>query len=244
MASRVKEILVNGASDSKLREMVEGKPGPWLTVNDPVDVDIFFDGVFVVEDIYIQFWALSFPDKIVCFLDGEVERQNSSWISLGKPDSISRGVDMEVAYSGIKREAYRIRLSLSGGQADRFYHRYMIGVKELRLTVSERAVPIVSEPVPSAGAQEEIDTKKELAIRHDRLFLFPQFPQVLQALYQTSKSPWRILSLKSRHAERMLERGLCEEFVGKHVLRPYTSPCGTSVPSRTDMLELLGRYSG
>ena len=243
MRPHIREILVNDKIDPVLQGVVTGSGDLWLTAQDDVDVIIIFDEVLYVEEVYIQFWALSYADKIVLYFERIAAGAQSCWNRVGEPVIVSDGVNREVKYAGMNFLTSKIRLRLSGGHLDTFYRRYMLGIKQLiastkflgldKPDISDHKTETAAPLHP--GSNETRSTMR----RRDPLFVFPSSREVLRALYQNRRSPWRILSLQSRHAERIRERGLIEDPVGKHVLIRYTSPTSVSVPSRSEALERL-----
>jgi len=249
MTSTVKEILVNDKNDPFLSDLISGTCDKWLSVLDKCDIVVIFDSPRSVKGVYIQFWALSYPDNILLYFDEGSSENDPKWISIGSPEILSGGVNREVEYDSRNFVTSKVMIRLSGGHVDTFYQRYRLGIKQLRITSeSINTSPSLKEAVPNDDPDRTIGNTSESmhrrSLHRDPLFIFPPLNHVLKSLYQQQQSPWRILSLNSRHLERMTERGFLEEAPGKYILRRSTSPCCRSVPSRQDVLDRLRLYSG
>ena len=237
----VKEIYVDGALNETLRFQEGSSRSPWMTSKDSAQILFVFEQVVQVSSIRLQFWVLSYSDEITVHLEipSGIKHEWKSVFTLnvaGEPPALNRVVDI----SGPLEPATGLRIDLRGGHPDPFYQRYRIGLKHLSLDARASKVP---DPETSTTTDIKQPSYEGTALKGDRkrrapLYAFPDAAVVLKAVDQTERSPWRILTAKSRHKEKLEGRSMNNKDLGMHLLPRFTTPSKWTIPSSADIHSL------
>ena len=244
----VKEIHVNGVIDPSLSGLIAGDELSWRTLDDSVIIDLFFEGLCIIESVEIGFWAMCFAESIRLFYWSTESSHGPCWTLLStEADAISSGnIDRTVSFTCMRAGTDRLRIEMSRGHVDEFFHRYRIGVRSLKCEgVKVKSITPSSSQAASrvrantSPAYMRVSRSSSRMIR-DSVFQFPDGFAVLDAISQTASSPWRILSAKSKHSERLRET-VGDKYIrnqDRYLLRPLGSASQLSLPSRSDILRL------
>lgn len=243
----IKEIHVNGELAPELLHLFRIQTLPWRSLDDSVTITIYLDSFCTLSSFGFQFWAMCHADSVRIAYGSITASGDCSWVSLPSDaiklseSVINRTVD--VVKPGFACD--RIRIEMSHGHLDGFFHRYHIGIKRMNIEATHlsRATPdpIVEEGSKVVQLTAPISIKPtpmtsgRRTMRRDPLFVFPQAAGVFAALYQRRTSPWQLLSAKSRHKEKIRER-LSQPPEERYLLPRLGTPTNSSLPSRGDVL--------
>ena len=243
----IKEIHVNGELAPELLHLFRVQTVPWRSLDDSVTITIYLDSFCTLSSFGLQFWAMCHADSVRISYGSNTGSGDCSWVFLPSDamkcsaNVINRTV--EVVKSGFACD--RIRIEMSHGHLDEFFHRYHIGIKRMSIEATpisrvtpDAIVEEVSKVVPLTAPISIKPTPKtsgRRTMRRDPLFVFPQAVDVFAALYQRCASPWQLLSVKSRHREKIRER-LSQPPDERYLLPRLGTPTHSSLPSRGDVL--------
>ena len=245
MTLPVQEILVDGKPDQQLMSLVDGNGEVWRSLDDCVTITLAFAGMSVIRSMYLEFWAVCHADSIRVYYDGQTHGSESSWQILGgEGDCVIEGsVNRRIFLQDIGVTTRKLKIELSHGHLDTFSRRYRLGLKNVEIG-GYPATPLDADSEPTF-----IDTNKPVPVneiytpgtvkrvrRRDPLFVFPAADVVMAAILQTGTSPWRLLSGKSNHKQKLV--GKLGEKPRLYILPRLGIPSLTSIPSRSDILRL------
>jgi hypothetical protein len=244
---KVKEILVNGRVSPELLLLVSGGDVIWGTSLDSVDIVFIFASLIQIELFELEFWMNCIPDEIQVFRLNESESSLPNWdrIRFHRVNS-----DQTEGYRVFKCKralfpTRRLRVELSGGQADPFSKHYKLGLKSIRMEVFESIQAVSELPIQAEVAQvsEAVDpvlhSYRDL---HDYnrklapLFAFPDSKNVLRVVNDQHTHPWKELRKGARYRDKLACRH--KEGINRYLLPRLTTPSRFTVPCHEECEQL------
>jgi hypothetical protein len=236
----VKEIHVNGEPSKDLHDITRGVNALWRTMDDPIEVVVLFEDVVEISRIEVDFWVTCVPKKLHIYTDREVGRDKMTWAirATEKAAMVFGVVNPTMRFEGPFPPTSRLQMCFSGGQLDPFYRLYRYGMR--RLTISGSKLPKDEEPSQKLSALVPSSTKSldslDKLLRVSKkmvspLYAFPDSRTVFSAIQQRRESPWKLLSYKSRHKQKLEERLKQKDSKPRFLLPRFYPPISNSIPS-------------
>lgn len=234
----VKEIYVDGALDPDLKLCLLPEGHLWRWLQDSVSLSFLLDTLHVIESIEIHFWAISHADAIELLYEG-TEGTKELFQRVSPQIENSGNVGRVLRFSCPLTPVQRFTIRLSGGHLDPFFYRYRIGIRRLKIGKHRVAKPenmVASTKAAYERLDHPLSEEKQLSKQTIRRnpkskYTLPEARVVMDALSQSDRSPWKILSGKTSLGETS---GIQKSM--RYILPRLASASMASLPSRQDIL--------